>query len=194
MVGVLPATRTAERLSELISQSICRVCTIYSLSPSPYHMQQQSEVVAMRKYISGKKCVSLWLVACGGSRQTYHRTVSGHSLSSHYLTLTTVHRYCRSVIPHLFRPSSSLAVSLAHRSSRPATAQVPLLLVVSPASCCFCVCLCLAPCLRTCVDAIQHPALGGCSACSGRCTTRHSHGRAAIRVDLPKHLSCLYYL
>ena len=40
--------------------------------------------------------------------------------------------------------------------------------------------------------AVQLPVLsfGGCSACSGR-STRHSHGRAAARVDRPNALSCL---
>ena len=38
--------------------------------------------------------------------------------------------------------------------------------------------------------ALQHPALGGCSACSDR-YSRYSHGRAAVRVDLPKPLQCL---
>jgi hypothetical protein len=36
----------------------------------------------------------------------------------------------------------------------------------------------------TCLDAIQHPALGGCSACSGRVSPPFA-GRAAARVDLP---------
>ena len=100
-------------------------------------------------------------------------------------------RLPRRLIPRLLQPSSSLApCSLPQQQhSQHRCRCCPLF---HPPHVVF-VCLCFAP-LRTCVDAIQHPALGGCSACSGR-DTRHSHGRAAVRVVLPNTLSvcaCIY--
>ena len=87
-------------------------------------------------------------------------------------------------------PAILVARCLARsRSSRPA--QVPLLIVVSPASLCCLLCLPLPFCYAYVrLNAINNTQpSGGCSACDGR-STRHSHGRAAARVDRPKHLSC----
>ena len=83
------------------------------------------------------------------------------------------------------------SLSARSHSSRPATAQVPLLIVVSPASLCCLLCLPLPFCYAYVrLNAINNTQpSGGCSACDGR-STRHSHGRAAARVDRPKHLSC----
>ena len=122
----------------------------------------------------------------------YRRAVSGHALLRHSPSTA---RCPPSASPShsSSAPAILVARSLLASTAAAQPAQVPLLSVVSPASCCLFVCLCFAP-LRTCVDAIQHPALGGCSACSGR-DTRHSHGRAAVRVVLPNTLSvcaCIY--
>jgi hypothetical protein len=47
------------------------------------------------------------------------------------------HRYYRRVIPHLFPPILVARYLLALTAADQPTAQVPLLIVVSPASCCF---------------------------------------------------------
>ena len=80
------------------------------------------------------------------------------------------------VSDHHRSPHSSSALALlvaslplAPRSSRQRTAQVTQLLTdLSPAHVLLLL-LASALCVCTCVVAIQHPALGGRSACSGRC-------------------------
>ena len=79
------------------------------------------------------------------------------------------------------------SLSARSHSSRPATAQVPLLTLFHPPHCVVFCCLPLPVILRTCRECNTYNTQpsGGCSACSGR-STRHSHGRAAARVDRPK--------
>ena len=95
---------------------------------------------------------------------------SDHSLSVHSTSLLQCYTPPLPSPPSfLICPSHPRRSLLArYHSSSPATAQEALLFIVSPASCCFVVCLCLAP---VCVRALMQyniPALGGCSACSGR--------------------------
>ena len=121
----------------------------------------------------------------------YRRAVSGHAPSPLALH-SPLSSVCLAVsfLVCSSHPRRSLPARF-HSSSTASTGAAAVRCFT--ASCCLFVCLCFAP-LRTCVDAIQHPALGGCSACSGR-DTRHSHGRAAVRVVLPNTLSvcaCIY--
>ena len=172
MVG-RPATRTAERLPGLIAQSISSVCVQFvwiDCAPLTYLIShQRSGEAAMRKNISSrKKCVSLWSRTRRISRPPRpvsvqpHLNSTGHCRTLSYSPSTTSLASCppASIISFLIRSSyPRRSLSARSHSSRPATAQVPLLTLFHPPHCVvFCVCLCLSSCVRA-MNAIQHPAL-----------------------------------
>ena len=136
-----------------------------------------------------EKCVSLWLVAREAISQICRRAAS--DLPSITILPAAPPHLCpshSSSVPAILVARHQLALTTAdqlqHRCRYGLLFRPPSVVL----------CLPLPLCLLTCVVAIQHPALGDCSACSGR-YTRYSHGRAAARVDLPNppHVCAVLY-
>ena len=138
----------------------------------------------MRKNISSrKKCVSLWSGTRRISRPPRpvsvqpHLNSTGHCRTLSYSPSTTSLASCppASIISFLIRSSyPRRSLSARSHSSRPATAQVPLLIAVSPASLCCLLCLPLPVFLRTCheCNTTPSPLVAALPAMVGRPATR----------------------
>ena len=132
---------------------------------------------------SRKKCVSLWSGTRRISRPPRlvsvqpHLNSTGHCRTLSYSPSTTSLASCppASIISFLIRSSyPRRSLSARSHSSRPATAQVPLLIAVSPASLCCLLCLPLPVFLRTCreCNTTPSPLVAALPAMVGRPATR----------------------
>ena len=141
------------------------------------------------------KLVSLWHIARVPAIQTVAQRLNEcYPLSPtlpHSLSLTATPRSTLpSSSPFLVCPSHRRRSPLARsRSSRPATAHALLLIVVSPASCCFYICLCLSSCVRALMQ-YNNPALlvAALPAVVGSPATRTAERLPG--VDLPNSSTC----